>query len=466
MKKSDDARANNLLVIFITLIAALGGFLFGFDSGVINGAVTAISFEFNSESVGTGFNVSSVLLGCIVGALCSGYFADKFGRKPVMLGMCLLFIITAIGAGIAKSSLEFVLYRLIGGFGVGAASAICPAYICEISPANLRGRLTSMQQMAIVCGLFAAFLSNYAIAKFSGGALGVSLLGFKAWQWMFWVGALPALLFFVGIFFIPESPRYLVGKGNLEAARKVLYKIFGSNEDTEIEKIRASMSEKKPSFRDLLAPNSTNLKPIVWVGLFVAIFQQISGINVIFYYGEVLWRSIGVDETQALAQNAISGGVNIFATFIAILFIDKLGRRFLLITGASLMTLSLSGMAFIFSFADTSGASVTLPQNLATIAFAFAIIYVFSFCASWGPVVWTLLAEMFPNSMRASAIALCAAAVWLTNFAVTMTFPSMLNEMGLSQTYALYAVFALLSLLFVSIFVRETKGISLEQIRS
>lgn len=454
------------LIVFITVVAALGGFLFGFDSGVINGAVTAISEEFNSKSVATGFNVSSVLLGCIVGALFSGYFADKFGRKPVMLGMCALFIITAWGAGIAGSSTEFVIYRLIGGFGVGAASAICPAYICEISPTKLRGRLTSMQQMAIVCGLFAAFLSNYAIAKFSGGASEVSLFGFKAWQWMFWTGILPAVLFLIGIFFIPESPRYLVAKGNLEGARAVLARLFGEDVDGEIEKIRESMRGQKASFSDLLKPNSFNLKPIVWVGLIVAIFQQISGINVIFYYGEVLWRSVGVDETRALAQNVISGGVNIFATAIAMLLIDRLGRKCLLISGALLMTISLAAMSIIFSFASVSDKALTLPPHLAAAAFIFAIIYVFSFCASWGPVVWTLLAEMFPNSMRASAVALCAGGVWLSNFVVTMTFPPMLSGMGLPSTYAIYAVFSLLSLVFVSVFVKETKGISLEQMNS
>lgn len=452
-------------IVFITVVAALGGFLFGFDSGVINGAVTAISAEFKSASVGTGFNVASMLLGCVAGAVCSGWMADRFGRKPVMLLMSLMFLFGAWGSGIAGGSLEFVLYRLVGGFGVGAASAICPVYICEIAPARIRGMLASAQQMAIVSGLFCAFLSNYIIAELSGGAQNVSWLGFKAWQWMFWMGIPPALLFFAGLALIPESPRFLVGAGRLERARSVLSKIFGGGTDAEIAEIKNSMDSRKPSFKDLLKKGSFNFRTIVWIGMAVAAFQQITGINIIFYYGEVLWRSVGVDETRALEQNVASGAVNIVGTVVAILLIDRVGRRLLLIAGGAMMALALAGMSFVFSFADFENGSMVLPAHMASLAFAFAICYVFGFCASWGPAVWVLLGEMFPNSMRASAIAVCAATVWVSNFAVTMTFPVMLESLGLPFTYATYAFFAFASVVFVWRFVGETRCVKLEDMR-
>lgn len=458
-------RATTPYVLAISVVAAIGGFLFGFDSGVINGTVEALAAAFGSGAAGTGFSVASVLLGCAVGALFAGRIADAVGRKPCMLVTAIIFAVSAWGSGDASGTTEFVLYRLLGGLGVGAASVIAPAYISEVAPAEIRGGLASLQQLAIVVGLFAAFASNYAIATAAGGAEQSYWLSLPAWRWMFWVELAPALAFFVGALLIPESPRFLVRQGRLDEARRVFLRVQPTADaEKTIHAIQASLGDgRRPRFSHLRAPR-TGLHPIVWIGIAISALQQLVGINVVFYYGATLWRAAGFDESRALLINVITGVTNVAATFVAIALVDRVGRRPLLLAGSIGMALTLAGLALTFGTAqlDATG-EPRLEGALAIIALVLANLYVVAFATSWGPVVWVLLGEMFPNRVRGTALAVAASAQWVANFAVTLTFPLLVTGVGLMGAYGVYAAFAVVSLVVVLRFVSETKRRTLEE---
>jgi len=465
---STDEIENNptsiLYVLFISAVAAIGGFLFGFDSGVINGTVSALGNAFNSSDVSTGFNVASVLLGCAVGAFIAGPMADRYGRKPIMIVTATIFAISALGSGLSDSSIEFIFYRLIGGLGIGAASVLAPAYIAEIAPASLRGRLATLQQLAIVLGLFAAFLSNYIIAINAGGAEAIFIFELAAWRWMFWVELIPAVLFLVGVFFIPESPRYLVAQGRIKEANVIFARIAVGEEKTQIEDVKKSLhGETKPSIRDLFIYGQSKIHPIVWVGIGLSVFQQFVGINVVFYYGSELWQAAGFDESQSLFINVLTGVTNIVSTFIAIALVDKVGRKPLLLTGSIGMFVSLSALTFIFGTSgfDEAG-KLALSEGMGTLALIMANVFVVFFGLSWGPIVWVLLGEMFNNRIRGAALAVAASAQWIANFAITMTFPIILGSVGLVGAYGLYALSALISIFFVVKYIKETRGVRLE----
>ncbi|MEM5510046.1 sugar porter family MFS transporter [Pseudoalteromonas sp. AS71] len=451
-------------VIFISAVAAIGGFLFGFDSGVINGTVSALGNAFNSSSVATGFNVASVLLGCALGALAAGPLADKFGRRAIMIITAIIFAISAFGSGISESSAEFIFYRLFGGLGIGAASVLAPAYIAEVAPPALRGRLATLQQLAIVLGLFAAFLSNYLIADAAGSAQNILILDTAAWRWMFWAELVPAVLFLVGVLFIPESPRYLVAQGKVADAKTVFSKISNDNVDAQISDVKSSLhSDKKPSIRDLFIDGSKKVHPIVWVGVALSVFQQFVGINVVFYYGSELWQAAGFDESQSLFINVLAGTTNIVSTFIAIALVDKVGRKPLLLVGSIGMFISLSALTYIFGSAGLDEAGkLALSDNMGTFALIMANLFVVFFGLSWGPIVWVLLGEMFNNRIRGAALAVAASAQWIANFAITMTFPIMLANIGLAGAYGFYALSALISIFFVVKYIKETRGKTLE----
>ncbi|MEM5534131.1 sugar porter family MFS transporter [Pseudoalteromonas arctica] len=451
-------------VIFISAVAAIGGFLFGFDSGVINGTVSALGNAFNSSSVATGFNVASVLLGCALGALAAGPLADKFGRRAIMIITAIIFAISAFGSGISESSAEFIFYRLFGGLGIGAASVLAPAYIAEVAPPALRGRLATLQQLAIVLGLFAAFLSNYLIADAAGSAQNILMLDIAAWRWMFWAELVPAVLFLVGVLFIPESPRYLVAQGKVDDAKAVFSKISNDNVDAQISDVKRSLhSDTKPSIRDLFIDNSKKVHPIVWVGVALSVFQQFVGINVVFYYGSELWQAAGFDESQSLFINVLAGTTNIVSTFIAIALVDKVGRKPLLLVGSIGMFISLSALTYIFGSAGLDDAGkLALSDNMGTFALIMANLFVVFFGLSWGPIVWVLLGEMFNNRIRGAALAVAASAQWIANFAITMTFPIMLANIGLAGAYGFYALSALISIFFVVKYIKETRGKTLE----
>ena len=456
-------------IVFISCIATLGGFLFGFDSGVINGTVDGLQAAFQSDSLGTGFNVASMLLGCAVGAFFAGRLADLHGRRSLLIVASIFFLVSAWGSGIAGSSAEFVFYRVLGGMAVGAASVIAPAYIGEVAPARYRGRLMTVQQIAIITGLFSAFLSNYLLAASAGASTADFWLGFAAWRWMFWVEMGPAALFFFGLLLVPESPRYLVLRGRGERARAVLERLFGPTEgEAKLCDIDASLAadHHRPRLSDLIDGATGRVRKLVWVGIGLATFQQLVGINVVFYYGAVLWQSVGFSESDALLINVISGAVSIGACLLTMALIDRIGRRPLLWMGSLGMTATLGVMAAAFSSAalDANG-SLQLSNDMGFLALCAANLYVFFFNASWGPVMWVMLGEMFPNQMRGSGLAVSGLFQWGSNFGITMTFPLLLAGIGLAGAYSFYAASALVSLFFVFKWVHETRGLELEQMQ-
>lgn len=454
-------------VLFYSVVAAIGGFLFGFDSGVINGTVDALQQAFNSDAAGTGFNVASMLLGCAAGAFFAGTLADKFGRKPVMIVTAIAFIFSAWGSGISTGSGMFVFFRVCGGLAVGAASVLAPAYISEIAPPRIRGALATLQQLMIVVGLFAAFLSNYLIAGAAGGASEVLLMGFDAWKWMFWVEIIPASVFLISLFFIPESPRYLVASGRVDEAKAVLGSVSENEDmDEKIADIQSTLTGvDKPRLSDIINKYTGNIHPIVWVGLGLAVLQQLTGINVVFYYGATLWQAAGFTEENALLQNVISGSVNVAFTLVAIALVDKVGRKPLLMIGAIGQGLMLAILAVIFGTAGVSeSGSLQLDDTMGLYALLAANGYIACFAFSWGPIMWVMLGEMFPNRFRGSALAFCGLAQWLANFGITMTFPIFLATIGLGLSYGIYAFFGFVAFFFVKRFVVETAGRTLEDI--
>jgi SP family sugar:H+ symporter-like MFS transporter len=454
-------------VILISAVAAVGGFLFGFDTAVINGAVDSIRSAFHLSPALTGFAVSCALLGSALGAWYAGRAADHVGRVRAMIVAAALFAISAVGAGLAFSVWSLIGWRFVGGLGVGMASVIAPAYIAEVAPSHIRGRLGSLQQLAIVSGIFVALLSDAFLANLAGGASQQLWFGLGAWRWMFLAGLVPALAYGVLALQIPESPRYLVAKGELIRAGEVLREVLGSRSTEAVQRkvqdIVASLrreDQHAPRLSDLRGPR-LGLLPIVWVGILLSIFQQFVGINVIFYYSTSLWRSVGFSESDSLTITVITSVTNVLVTLIAIAIVDKVGRKPMLLGGSLGMALTLAAMAVCFSQSIGSGKDVSLPQPWGTIALIAANLYVVSFGTTWGPVVWVLLGEMFPNWIRATALAVAAAAQWLANFAITTTFP-VLSNLGLSFAYGLYAAFAAISFVFVLKAVQETKGRELE----
>ncbi len=453
-------------VVALSSVAAIGGFLFGFDSGVINGAVDALAHAFGTRAATTGFAVASVLLGCAVGAFVAGTIADRHGRRPTMLVTAVLFLVGAIATGLAGSAAFFIASRLVGGLAIGAASVLAPMYISEVAPPHVRGRLASLQQMAIVLGLFGAFLSNDILVRLAGGAGATFWLGAPAWRWMFWMEAVPSVAFLAGVLLIPESPRFLVAHGQRNDARRVFARIGGDAEALVRQVEQTLRGEHRPRLSDLFVRGMHRLAPVVWLGVGLAAFQQFVGINVIFYYGEVLWKSVGATEQWALRINLLTGLVNILATIPAIALIDRAGRKPLLLAGSAGMAVTLAVMAAVFATARIGAdGRPLLGHGAAVIALAAANLYIVSFAMSWGPVMWVLLGEMFPNRMRGAALAVSGATNWVANFAVTVTFLPLLTAVGLAGAYALYALAALVSLPFVWALVRETRGKTLEQMQ-
>lgn len=464
MTTSTRRKANTYYVILIAGAAALGGFLFGFDTAVINGAVVALSKAFSASSWLTGLAVSLALLGSAIGAFFAGQIADRYGRVKAMVVAAALFTLSAIGSGIAFSIWDFILWRLVGGVAVGAASVIAPAYIAECSPSNLRGRLGSLQQLAIVVGIFIALLGDYFIAVSAGSAESPFLFGIAAWRWMFWMEVPPAVFYGMAALTIPESPRFLVAQGKEREAANVLGKILGGDVLAKIEEIRQTvLRERQPDFSDLLGRKG-RLLPIVWIGIGLSLLQQFVGINVIFYYSSVLWRAVGFSEKNSLTITVITGAVNILTTLIAIAFVDKFGRKPLLVLGSIGMTATLGTMAIVFGNAPLDAAgNPTLSGSAGMMALIAANLYVFCFGFSWGPVVWVLLGEMFNNKIRAAALSIAAAMQWIANFAVSTTFPPILQYFGLGTAYSLYTIAAAISIFFVFFFIKETNGMELEQ---
>ncbi|WP_030155880.1 sugar porter family MFS transporter [Glycomyces sp. NRRL B-16210] len=452
--------------VFVSIAAALGGFLFGYDTAVINGTVGALENQWGINSFQTGVVVSSALLGCVVGAWFAGSLANRIGRPKVMMIAAVLFFVTSLGSALATGPVDLTAWRVSGGLAIGAASVIAPAYIAEIAPAHLRGRLGSLQQFAIVLGIFAALVVNYGIQAAAGGASGEVPWGGTAWRWMFAAEAIPAFVYFMFSLNIPESPRYLVAKNQVDKARSVLAKYVGGDVDNRISEIQRTLSsDHPPRISDVRGPRF-GLLPIVWVGIFLSMFQQFVGINVIFYYSTSLWQSVGFSENDAFLTSVINSVVNIAGTILAIFLVDRAGRKKLLLCGSAIMFVALGTMAAIFASSPVDAENNPLLSDAAgVIALLAANVFVFGFAFTWGPVVWVLLGEMFSNRIRASALGVAAAAQWTSNWLITVTFPQLAST-GLFLAYGLYAMFALISFFFVLKMVKETKGVELEDMES
>jgi SP family sugar:H+ symporter-like MFS transporter len=451
----------------IVAVATIGGFLFGYDSGAVNGTQEGLRTAFDLGDEGLGFTVGSLLIGCFIGAFSAGRLADLMGRRKVMMLSAVLFLIGALVQGFAHTQVIFVVARIAGGMAVGAASVLSPAYISEVAPASIRGRLTTLQQIMIITGLTAAFVVNYFLADAAGASTAAHWAGIEAWRWMYLMQALPAAIFLVALLFIPESPRYLVGKGRDEKAHGVLSKLFGREvADGKLVEIRQTFSEDhRPRLSDLKSP-SGGVRPIVWAGILLAVFQQLVGINVIFYYGATLWQLAGFTEDQSLQINIVSGFVSIAACFVTIAVIDKIGRKPLLLIGSAGMAVTLFVMVYVFANGtlDPAG-NLQLSSELGWLALIAANLYVIFFNISWGPVMWVMLGEMFPNQIRGSALAVAGFAQWFSNYLIAQSFPIMARELGLAVSYSFYAVSAVISFFLVQRFIHETKGKELEEMQ-
>jgi SP family arabinose:H+ symporter-like MFS transporter len=435
---------------FVALTVALGGFLLGFDATVISGVVPFIRDYFSlsgaSGDLKLGFAVSSLGWGAMVGNAIAGPLSDRFGRRRVLLGTALMFVMSSLLAASATSFPSFVAARIVGGLAVGGAILIAPVYIAEIAPADKRGSLVSLNQLMIVIGISASFFSNYFLLD----------TGEHNWRWMLGVQMIPALLYFILLWLVPESPRWLLLKGRDEAALQVLSRVAGEQQAQEnLRQIRQSLQTKSVSrgFRGLL---DSRVRLIMVIALGLAFFQQITGINAIFYYLPTIFGQAGGGVNDAFRQAVLVGLVNVAMTFVAIWLIDKLGRKPLLIVGIAGMTLSLFAISWAFSQESYSARLVLI-----------AIIgFVASFAISLGPVMWVLLSEIFPNEQRAAAISVAGFWNALVSATVTMIFPWALSTLGSGGTFLAFGVFAAAALLFVILLVPETKGRTLEELES
>lgn len=451
-------------VIWLALAGAVGGFLFGFDSSVVNGAVDAIRDEFALSEAVTGFAVAVALLGCAAGAYMAGKVADRYGRIPAMKLGAFLFLVSAFGTGFAFGVWDLIFWRLVGGLGIGLASVIAPAYISEISPRQVRGRLASLQQLAITTGIFAALLSDALFANGASGADQPFWLGIEAWRWMFLAAAVPAVVYGWIAYTLPESPRFLVFQDKEDEARKVFGSIVPAEDvDRHIREIREAIDQDKLGGKEgSLRGKTFGLQGVVWIGIILSVLQQFVGINVIFYYSTTLWKAVGFEESDSLTISVATAVTNIMVTLVAIALVDRIGRRPILLAGSIGMAVSLTVMAVAFASAVGTGEDISLPGAWGPVALVAANVFVISFGASWGPLVWVLLGEIFPSRIRARALGLAAAAQWIANFAITLSFPVMAAA-SLPMTYAMYALFAAASFFFVMFKVPETNGMSLEQ---
>ncbi|MDV5822702.1 sugar porter family MFS transporter [Sphingobium naphthae] len=466
MNEGNAAKVNMAFIAAIVAVATIGGFMFGYDSGVINGTQKGLESAFDLGSLGIGVNVGAILVGSSIGAFGAGRMADIIGRRGVMMLSAILFLVSALLAGAAGSSAIFIIARIVGGLGVGAASVISPVYISEVTPAAVRGRLSSVQQVMIISGLTGAFVANFVLARYAGGSTADLWMGFPAWRWMFWLQAIPAAIYFLALLVIPESPRYLVARGQDDRAHAVLTKLFGSAEATrKVADIRASLAadHHRPQLSDLVDKASGRIRPIVWTGIGLAVFQQLVGINVVFYYGATLWEAVGFSEDYALQTNILSGVLSIGACLATIAMVDRIGRKPLLLIGSAGMAVTLATVAYAFSTAVTGAdGAVSLPGNNGIIALVAANLYVIFFNMSWGPIMWVMLGEMFPNQIRGSGLAVAGFAQWIANALVSVSFPSLVVWPGLATAYVGYALFAAISFFFVRAMVNETKGRELE----
>ena len=419
--------------------------MFGFDTAIISGTIPYITAYFALDEYMLGWAVSSLLIGCAIGAVLAGKMADAYGRKTMLISCAVLFAVSGIGAGLSQQFTEFVSYRLIGGLGVGAAALVSPMYIAEIAPAKWRGRLVAFYQLAIVLGILLAYFSNYV---FDGW-------GTNNWRWMFISQTVPAVLFLCFLFFVPESPRWMMKKGREASALQVLSKISGdAAARKELAEIKGSFQAHEPVSLKILF--SRRYRGVVIIGVLVAVFQQVTGINSILYYAPVIFRETGLDSSSSLLQTLSIGFVNVVATFIAIGLVDKVGRKKFLLAGCLLMGLSLVVVGLCFHYKYFSHYVVLLGM----------LVYVGAFGCTLGAVTWVYLSEIFPNRIRALALSVATLSLWIADFIVTYTFPVMSQQLGTAVTMFSYAALCAIAFLYMQFQVKETKSKSLEEIET
>lgn len=458
----DKTKFNKQFILGITLVSAMGGLLFGYDWVVIGGAKPFYErfFDITSSPYLQGWAMSSALIGCLVGAMTSGYLTDRFGRKRPLIGAAALFTIAAIGTGAANQFTPFIIFRLVGGLGIGLASAISPMYIAEISPAQMRGRLVSVNQLTIVIGILAAQIINYLIAEKVPEGVSDELIlqswnGQVGWRWMFWAGTVPALMFFIFSFFIPESPRFLAKSANWKAAAAILERIGGAQYAIQGQKEIAETLHGTDSKIDRKALSSKKVRPVLILGIVLAVFQQWCGINVIFNYAEEVFTSAGYSVGDMLFNIVITGTVNLIFTLLAMHMVDSWGRRKLMLLGSI-------GLAVIYFML---GATYYFElKGLAILV--FVMVAIATYAMTLAPITWVVLSEIFPNSIRGAAMAIATTALWTACFVLTYTFPILNKMLNASGTFWLYGFICLSGFLFILKKLPETKGKSLEEIEN
>ncbi len=435
-------------IYFVSIVAALGGLLFGYDTAVIAGAIGFIETKFQLSPAMTGWAASSAIWGCVAGALSAGYISDRWGRKKVLIVTAILFAISAIGSAIPENLTQFVLARFIGGVGVGAASMLSPMYISEVAPASKRGMLVTLYQLAIVLGINLIYFVNLEIAGMGDDSWNTEY----GWRYMLGSETIPAVLFMITLFFVPESPRWLAGKGRDKEAMNVLEKVNGEEKARLVmQEVKATLREEKGTIRELFAPG---LRTAMIVGMFLAMFSQITGINAIIYYAPEIFKSVGFGTDSALLQTVIIGITNTVFTFVAIRFIDRAGRRKLLLWGVSGMILCLTGVGIVFWFDLSSGPLLLF----------FILGFIASFASSLGPIPWVIISEIFPTKTRGIAMSFATFTLWIGVVLVTQLTPVLLDSLGGAITFWIFAGNAILLLIFTYRMIPETKGKTLEEI--
>ena len=444
MSNSSNAR----FIYLVSLVAALGGLLFGYDTAVIAGAIGYLQTKFELSALGTGWAASAAIWGCVVGAIVAGRLSDRFGRKRVMVVTALLFAISAIASSVPTNLTQFVMARFIGGVGVGAASILSPLYISEIAPANIRGKLVTLYQLAIVIGINVIYFVNLIIASSGTEQWNVDM----GWRFMLGSEVIPAVLFMIFLSMVPESPRWLTKNGRKEEALDILEKVNGKEQAQVVAgEIESALAEETGTFRELFQPG---LRMAMIVGVFLAIFSQITGINAIIYYAPEIFKSVGFGTESAMLQTVIIGVTNTIFTFVAIWLIDQAGRKKLLLWGVSGMIICLAGMGASFYFGLSNG----------YILLAFVLGYVASFAASLGPIPWVIISEIFPTKTRGLAMSFCIVMLWLAVVLITQMTPVLLEAAGGAVTFWIFMVNAIILVAFVARYVPETKQKTLEEI--
>ena len=439
MSDKIDTNKNQLLIF--SSVAALGGLLFGFDTGVISGAIHFIKVEFYLNAYQEGFAVSNLMIACVIGALFAGPIADWTGRKKVLILCAVLFTISTILSALPRSFTELVIARFIGGMGVGMASVVSPMYIAEIAPAKIRGRLVALNQLAIVVGILLSYFSNWLLVD----------TGINNWRYMLVAEILPAITFLMGLFFIPESPRWLTKEGLEKEALDVLNVVAGAaNADHELQEVKKSLAEKRTSLKELLHPS---LRRVLIVGILFSLFAHITGIDTIIYYGPIIFLESGFKTDSALLASVIIGITNLIFTFVGMAMVDKAGRRFLLLVGIAGMGISMTLVGFCMQ-SDMISAKWTL---------LWIMTYIASFAMSIGVVIWVYLSEIYPTRVRGQALSVATMVLWLGNVILTQLFPVMMERFG-GGTFYIFSFICLLAFIFTWTMVKETKGVSLEEI--